>query len=136
LRCASPSQAPTTSSPSPIGPARSRTWLGQFLDLSAGIPSHDRFDAIFRALKPEPFERCLVSWITELHKLAVGQVVPIDGETMRQSFDKATAKSALHLVSAWAKANKIGLGQVAVAEKSNEITAIPRLLDLLELTGP
>jgi len=112
-----------------------RDWLGQFLDLSSGIPSHDRFNAIFRALKPEQFERCLVSWITELHKVAVGQVVPIDGKTMRQSFDKATGKSALHMVSAWATTNRISLGQVAVAEKSNEITAIPRLLDLLEIPG-
>jgi predicted transposase YbfD/YdcC len=110
-------------------------WLGQFLDLSGGIPSHDRFNAIFRALKPEQFDRCLVSWITELHKVTVGQVIPIDGKTMRQSFDKATGKSALHMVGAWATANKISLGQVAVAEKSNEITAIPKLLDLLELDG-
>ena len=110
-------------------------WLGQFLDLSNGIPSHDRFNAIFRALKPDQFDRCLVSWISELHTLAVGQVVPIDGKTLRQSFDKATGKSALHMVGAWATANKISLGQVAVAEKSNEITAIPKLLDLLELAG-
>ena len=110
-------------------------WLGQFLDLSNGIPSHDRFNAVFRMLKPEPFERCLVSWITSLHEVIVGQVVPIDGKTMRQSFDKATGKSALHMVSAWAATNRISLGQVAVAEKSNEITAIPKLLDLLEVAG-
>jgi predicted transposase YbfD/YdcC len=112
-----------------------RDWLGQFLDLSAGIPSHDRFNAIFRTLKPEPLERCLVSWITSLHEVTAGPLVAIDGKTLRQSFDKAEAKSALHMVSAWATANKISLGQVAVAEKSNEITAIPRLLDLLELPG-
>ena len=76
-----------------------KDWLAEFLDLSSGIPSHDRFNAIFRALKPEQFERCLVAWITELHKVVVGQVVPIDGKTMRQSFDKATGKSALHMVS-------------------------------------
>jgi predicted transposase YbfD/YdcC len=110
-------------------------WLGQLLDLSSGIPSHDRFNAIFRALNPEQFHRCLVAWISELHEVAVGQVVPIDGKTLRQSFDKATDKSALHLVSVWATANKISLGQVAVAEKSNEITAIPKLLDLLERDG-
>jgi predicted transposase YbfD/YdcC len=112
-----------------------RDWLGQFLDLSSGIPSHDRFNAIFRALKPEPFERCLVSWITALHEVTAGQLVAIDGKTLRQSFDKAGAKSALHLVSAWATASRISLGQVAVAEKSNEITAIPELLELLELSG-
>ena len=112
-----------------------RDWLGQFLDLSDGIPSHDRFNAIFRALEPAPFERCLVSWITSLHEVTAGQLVAIDGKTLRQSFDKAGAKSALHMVSAWATANKISLGQVAVAEKSNEITAIPELLGLLELQG-
>jgi predicted transposase YbfD/YdcC len=110
-------------------------WLGQFLDLSSGIPSHDRFNAVFRALKPGPFERCLVSWITALHEVTAGQLVAIDGKTLRQSFDKAGAKSALHMVSAWATASKISLGQVAVAEKSNEITAIPKLLELLELAG-
>jgi predicted transposase YbfD/YdcC len=112
-----------------------RDWLGQFLDLSGGIPSHDRFNAIFRALKPEPFERCLVSWITALHEVTAGQLVAIDGKALRQSFDKATGKSALHMVSAWAAASRISLGQVAVAEKSNEITAIPKLLELLELRG-
>ena len=112
-----------------------RDWLGQFLDLSDGIPSHDRFNAIFRTLKPEPFERCLVSWITSLHEVTAGQLVAIDGRTLRRSFDKADAKSALHMVGAWATANKISLGQVAVAEKSNEITAIPELLGLLELQG-
>jgi predicted transposase YbfD/YdcC len=110
-------------------------WLAEFLDLSSGIPSHDRFNAIFRALKPEQFERRLVAWITELHKVIVGQVVPIDGKTMRQSSDKATGKSALHMVSARATTNKIGLGQVAVAEESNEITAIPELLGLPEIAG-
>src|SRR3954454_21150513 len=112
-----------------------RDWLGQFLDLSSGIPSHDRFNAVFRALKPGPFERCLVSWITALHEVTAGQLIAIDGKTLRQSFDKATARSALHMVGAWAVANKISLGQVAVAEKSNEITAIPKLLELLELAG-
>jgi predicted transposase YbfD/YdcC len=112
-----------------------RDWLGQFLDLSNGIPSHDRFNAIFRSLKPAEFERCLVSWVTALHKSCGGRLLAIDGKTMRQSFDTATAKSALHMVSAWAVSSRISLGQVAVAEKSNEITAIPELLDLLEIAG-
>ena len=110
--------------------------LSQFLDLSHGIPSPSRFNAIFRASQEaRPVVRCLVAWISELHEVTVGQVIPIDGKTLRQSFDKATGKSALHLVSAGATANKISLGQVAVAEKSNEITAIPKLLDLLEVAG-
>lgn len=112
-----------------------RDWLGQFLDLSKGLPSHDRFNAVFRSLSPEPFQRCLVAWITELHKVTAGQLLAIDGKTLRQSFDTAGAKSPLHLVSVWATANRISLGQVAVAEKSNEITAIPKLLELIEVAG-
>ena len=112
-----------------------RAWLARFLDLSHGIPSHDRFNAVFKALKPGEFERCLLSWITSLHEVAAGQVVAIDGKTLRQSFDKAAGKSAIHMVSAWATANHISLGQVIVEEKSNEITAIPKLLELVEISG-
>lgn len=112
-----------------------RAWLARFLDLSSGIPSHDRFNAIFRAIKPAEFERCLLSWVTSLHEVTAGQLVAIDGKTLRQSFDKADAKSAIHMVSAWATANHISLGQVVVDRKSNEITAIPRLLDLLDVSG-
>jgi predicted transposase YbfD/YdcC len=112
-----------------------RTWLAKILDLSSGIPSHDRFNAIFKAIKPDEFERCLLSWITSLHELTVGQLVAIDGKTLRQSFDKADAKSAIHMVSAWATANHVSLGQVVVDQKSNEITAIPKLLELLDVSG-
>ena len=112
-----------------------RAWLAKFLDLSNGIPSHDRFNAIFRAIKPAEFETCLLSWITALHEVTGGQVVAIDGKTLRRSFDKAGSKSAIHMVSAWATANHISLGQVVVDEKSNEITAIPKLLEILELSG-
>jgi len=112
-----------------------RAWLARFLDLSNGIPSHDRFNAVFKALKPAEFERCLLGWITSLHEVTAGQVVAIDGKTLRQSFDKAAGKSAIHMVSAWATANHISLGQVIVEEKSNEITAIPKLLELVEISG-
>ena len=112
-----------------------RDWLSKILDLSSGIPSHDRFNAVFAALKPAEFEKCLVSWITALHELTAGQVVAIDGKTLRHSFDTATGKSAIHMVSAWATANDISLGQVVVDAKSNEITAIPKLLQLLEISG-
>jgi predicted transposase YbfD/YdcC len=112
-----------------------RAWLATILDMSCGIPSHDRFNAIFKAIKPAEFERCLLSWITSLHEVTAGQLVAIDGKTLRQSFDKADAKSAIHMVSAWATANHISLGQVVVDQKSNEITAIPRLLDLLDVSG-
>lgn len=112
-----------------------KKWLAKFLDLSAGIPSHDRFNAIFKALKPAEFEKCLLSWITALHEITDGQVVAIDGKTLRRSFDAASGKSAIHMVSAWATANHISLGQVVVDAKSNEITAIPKLLEILDLSG-
>jgi predicted transposase YbfD/YdcC/predicted DNA-binding protein (UPF0251 family) len=114
---------------------KKRKWLSQFLDLRAGIPSHDRFNAILAAIKPAEFEACLLSWITDLHEITAGQVVAIDGKTLRRSFDTASGKSAIHMVSAWATANKITLGQVVVDEKSNEITAIPKLLQILEISG-
>ena len=104
---------------------RKRKWLSQFLDLRSGIPSHDRFNAILGAIKPAEFEACLLSWITDLHEITAGQVVAIDGKTLRRSFDAASSKSAIHIVSAWATANHISLGQVVVDAKSNEIAAIP-----------
>ena len=112
-----------------------RNWLEKFLDLGAGIPSHDRFNAILAAIKPAEFERCLLSWITALHEISEGRIVAIDGKTLRRSFDAASSKSAIHMVSAWATANYIRLGQVVVDEKSNEITAIPKLLKMLEISG-
>jgi predicted transposase YbfD/YdcC len=112
-----------------------RAWFARFLDLSNGIPSHDRFNAILAALKPAEFEKCLLSWITALHAITGGQVVAIDGKTLRRSFDAASGKAAIHMVSAWATANHISLGQVVVDAKSNEITAIPKLLEMLEISG-
>jgi predicted transposase YbfD/YdcC len=110
-------------------------WLSKFLDLSAGIPSHDRFNAILGALKVDEFQQCLLEFITAIHEITESQVVAIDGKTLRRSFDRASSKSAIHMVSAWASANHITLGQVVVEEKSNEITAIPKLLQILELSG-
>ena len=112
-----------------------KKWLSKFLDLSAGIPLHDRFNAILATLKPAEFEKCLLSWITALHEITAGQIVAIDGKTLRRSFDAASGKSAIHMVSAWATANHISLGQVVVDQKSNEITAIPKLLEMLEIAG-
>ncbi|AGA28358.1 ISAs1 family transposase [Singulisphaera acidiphila] len=112
-----------------------RAWLAKILDPTNGIPPHDRFNAIFRAIKPAEFERCPLSWITSLHEVTAGQVVAIDGKTLRQRFDKANAKSAIPMVSAWATTNHISLGQIVVDAKSNEITAIPKLLELLDVSG-
>ena len=112
-----------------------RDWLAKFLDLSTGIPSHDRFNAILGAIKPAEFEKCLLSLVTALHEVSEGQIIAIDGKTLRRSFDAASGKAAIHMVSAWASANHVSLGQVVVDAKSNEITAIPKLLEMLELTG-
>jgi predicted transposase YbfD/YdcC len=112
-----------------------KDWFAQFLDLSQGIPSHDRFNQVLAAIRPDEFEKCLLSWITSLHEITSGQIVAIDGKTLRRSYDRASAKSAIHMVSAWATANHISLGQVVVDEKSNEITAIPKLLQMLEIQG-
>lgn len=114
---------------------KKRAWLAKFLDLKNGIPSHDRFNAILAAIKPAEFEKCLLSWITALHDVTDGQVIAIDGKTLRRSFDASSNKSAIHMVSAWATQNHISLGQVVVDAKSNEITAIPKLLEILELSG-
>lgn len=114
---------------------KKRKFLAQFLDLSAGIPAHDCFNRVLGALKPAEFEKCLLSWITALHEVTGGQLVAIDGKTLRRSYDAASNKSAIHMVSAWATANCISLGQVVVDEKSNEITAIPKLLEILALSG-
>jgi predicted transposase YbfD/YdcC len=110
----------------------------RFLELSHGIPSHDTFRRIFQAICPQALQRCLIDWLQGLRQeaeRAAGDdgVVAIDGKTLRRTFDRARGLDALHLVSAWATANGITLGQVAVDAKSNEITAIPQLLDLLDL---
>ena len=112
-----------------------KEWLAKFLDMSAGVPSHDRFNAVLGALKPAEFEKCLLSWITAMHEITAGQVIAIDGKTLRRSFDAASSKAPLHMVSAWATANRVSLGQVTTDEKSNEITAIPKLLEILEIKG-
>jgi predicted transposase YbfD/YdcC len=114
---------------------KKRKWLGKFLDLSTGIPSHDRFNAVLAAIKPAEFEKCLLSWIMALHEITDGQIIAIDGKTLRRSFDAASSKAAIHMVSAWATANHISLGQIATDAKSNEITAIPKLLEMLEIAG-
>lgn len=112
-----------------------KKWLKQFLALPHGIPSHDTFGRVFAALDAAEFQRCFMEWVRAVSELTAGQVVAIDGKTARRSHDQRRGKAALHLVSAWATANRLVLGQVATAAKSNEITAIPELLRLLELKG-
>jgi predicted transposase YbfD/YdcC len=114
---------------------RKRAFLARFLDLPHGIPSHDTFGRVFAALDPAAFERCFLAWVRATVRATAGQVVAIDGKTLRRSHDRADGKGPLHLVSAWAAANGVVLGQLAVDGKSNEITAIPALLEALAVSG-
>jgi len=110
-------------------------WLKTFLRLPNGIPSHDAFRYLFRRLDPLAFQRCFASWIAALSVATGLHHIAIDGKSACGSRDRAHGKAALHLVSAWATAQHLSLGQVAVDSKSNEITAIPALLALLDLQG-
>ncbi len=110
-------------------------WLRQFLELPHGIPSHDTFGRVFSWLDPVAFEQSFLSWVQAVMKVTEGQVIAIDGKTLRRSHDHANGKEAIHIVSAWAEKNRLVLGQVKVDEKSNEITAIPALLRILEISG-
>lgn len=111
------------------------TWLRQYFPYNHGIPSHDVLGKVFAALDPVQFSKCFSEWINSIAELTGGEVVAIDGKTLCGSDDKWAGRSALHVVSAYASGNRLCLGQQAVAEKSNEITAIPALLKLLTVKG-
>lgn len=110
-------------------------WFASLLDLPHGIPGHDTFRRVVARLDPEELTHCFIAWTQTLSEASEGEMVSIDGKTLRHSFDHTTATAAIHMVSAWASANRLVLGQVKVDEKSNEITAIPALLRLLDLKG-
>lgn len=110
-------------------------WLGTFLALPHGIPSHDTFNRVFAALDPVQFQAGFAAWMQAVAGVLPTQVIAVDGKTVRRSHDRAHGKAAIHLVSAWASANRLVLGQVKVDDKSNEITAIPLLLKQLALAG-
>jgi predicted transposase YbfD/YdcC len=112
-----------------------KTWLDTFLALPAGIPSADTFRRVLSALDPEAFRACFIGWMQDLVGTTEGKLVAIDGKTARRSFDRASGRSPLHLVSAWVHQNSLTLGQVATDPESNEITAIPKLLGMLDLRG-
>jgi predicted transposase YbfD/YdcC len=112
-----------------------KEWLGKFLELANGIPSDDTFRRVLSALSAQSFVDCFLSWVGQLEVTTEGQVVSIDGKTARATLDRAKGKNPLHVVSAWAGRNRLVLGQEVVDEKSNEITAIPKLLEVLELAG-
>ncbi len=108
-------------------------WLKTFLELPNGIPSHDTFGRVFGLLDRKQFPACLFQWTQAIHEATGGTLIAIDGKTLRRSFAKKSGKAMLHLVTAWSSENNLTLGQIACEEKSNEITAIPELLKLLNL---
>ena len=112
-------------------------WLQERLGLLLpnGIPSHDTFGRVFACLDPDAFGQCFQAWTQDLHRQTAGQIIALDGKTLRHSFDTASGKGAIHMVSAWASSSGLVLGQVKVDAKSNEITALPLLLEMLDLSG-
>jgi len=112
-----------------------QAWLETFLDLPYGIPSEDTFRRVLSALNPQAFNAGFIAWVQALAQGTSGKLLPIDGKTIRRSFNRATGRKALHVVSAWIASNRLTLGQIVTEEKSNEITAIPKLLELLDVRG-
>lgn len=110
-------------------------WFKSFLELPHGIPSPDTFRRVFARLDPQQFQQAFLGWVRSVTRLTNGEVVAIDGKQLRRSHDSAAGKSAIQMVSAWAEEHRLVLGQVRVDEKSNEITAIPELLRVLEIAG-
>lgn len=108
-------------------------WLRRFVQLANGVPRHDTIARVMGRLEPEALQKCFFGWMHDVTEAIDGNVIAIDGKTIRNSFDKASRKNALHMVNAWSCAGGVALGQVKTSEKSNEITAIPRLLELLEI---
>ena len=110
-------------------------WVQRFLELPHGIPSHDTFRTVFMRLDAQAFQQCFINWVQAVHTLTQGQVVALDGKCLRGTQDSYLGKQAIYMVSAWATADHLVLGQRKVDEKSNEITAVPELLALLDITG-
>jgi len=110
-------------------------WFRSFLELPHGIPSHDTFGRVFAQIDAEQFQECFREWIGAVEERTQGQIIALDGKQLRRSHDKTIGKKAIYMVSAWASENSLVLGQRKVDEKSNEITAIPKLLEQLEVSG-
>jgi predicted transposase YbfD/YdcC len=115
--------------------SRKKRGCVNILQLPNGIPSHDTFNRFFSALDPEEFEQAFIRWVSDVAEITKGEIVSIDGKSLRGTREGSQSKRAVHIVSAWANSNQLSLGQVKVDEKSNEITAIPKLLDVLSLQG-
>jgi len=112
-----------------------KEWLETFLELPNGIPSHDTLMRLFARLKPKELQQCFLDWIEAVTELTKGQVIAIDGKSLRSALERGQTRGAIHMVSAWATQNRLVLGQTKVNAKSNEITAIPELLKILTLEG-
>jgi len=110
-------------------------WLKEFLELPNGIPSHDTIARVFARIDPAEFEQCFRDWVKAIGQLLPGEIISIDGKTVKHSGSKSKGKKAIHIVNAWANEQRLVLGQVKVDDKSNEITAIPELIKVLELSG-
>jgi predicted transposase YbfD/YdcC len=110
-------------------------WLTTILELPHGIPSHDTFGDFFSRVDPKQLQDCFLKWINQLFQISGGEIIAIDGKTLRHSYDTSSNRGAIHMVSAWACKNNLVLGQYKTNEKSNEITAIPELLKVLDLKG-
>ena len=111
-----------------------KKWLEEFLALPYGIPSDDTFRRVFEFIDPEALNRCFGRWVETLVTKTGGEIIPIDGKTIRGSYDRNQGKSALHVITAWSSEQRLVLAQMKVDDKSNEITAIPALLELLDIT--
>ncbi len=110
-------------------------WFHRFLELPNGIPCSDTFARVFARIDPACFRDCFRAWVNSIQQLTQGQVIAVDGKTLRRSHDRTAGKEAIHMVSAWASENSLVLGQTRTDAKSNEITAIPELLKLLDVSG-
>ena len=112
-----------------------QAWLEELLELKNGVPHADTYRRVFALINPESLQNCFLGWVKQIVKKTKGEVIAIDGKQSRGSYDRNQKKSALHVVSAWSNKNRLVLGQVKVKNKSNEITAIPALLKLLDING-
>lgn len=110
-------------------------WLKKYLELPNGIPSHDTISRTFSWIKPEIFYQCFMKWINEIAHITEGEIIAIDGKTLKGSIDKANGRTAIHMVHAWACSNELLIGELKTESKSNEITAIPKLLEMLDIKG-
>lgn len=132
--CAAICDADTWTDVELFGQAKEQ-WFRKFLELPHGIPSHDTFSRVFALIDAEQFQESFRDWIAAVEERTEGEIVALDGKQLRRSHDKAEGKKAIYMVSAWASGNSLVLGQQKVDDRSNEITAVPQLLDMLEVAG-